>query len=116
MASFVLSPLALKDVEDILVWTIEHFGEQASQRYELLLGEAIQQVADQFDRPGSHQLLDVGPNVYSYHLRHSCNRVRDKSQRVKEPRHFLIYRVNIDGIVEIARVLHDSMDIVRHIR
>jgi plasmid stabilization system protein ParE len=35
---------------------------------------------------------------------------------VKDPRHFLIYRVNRAGIVEIARVLHDSMDLPRHIR
>jgi toxin ParE1/3/4 len=116
MASFVLSPLALKDIEDILAWTIEHFGERAWRHYEMLLVEAIQQVADQFDRPGSHRLPAIGPSVYSYHLRHSRNRVRDKSQRVKEPRHFLVYRVNTDGIVEIARVLHDSMDIGRHVR
>lgn len=116
MASFVLSPLALRDIEDILVWTVEHFGEHARQRYELLLNEAIEQVADQMDLPGSHQLPAIGKNVYSYHLRHSRNRIRDKSQRVKEPRHFLIYRVNREGKVDIARVLHDSMDLPRHIQ
>lgn len=116
MASFVLSPLALRDIEDILAWTIEHFGTRASLRYELLLTEAIHQVADRFDLPGSHLLPEVGQNVYSYHLRHCRNQVRDKSQRVKEPRHFLIYRVNTDGNVEIARVLHDSMELPRHIR
>lgn len=116
MAPFVLSPLALEDIEDILDWTNKLFGAQARTRYELLLVEAIQNVADEPELAGSHSLSEIGTNVCLYHLRHSRNRVRDKPARVKNPRHFLIYRVNADRVVEVARVLHDSMDVRRHIR
>jgi toxin ParE1/3/4 len=31
------------------------------------------------------------------------------------PRHFLIFRLRRDSAVEIVRVLHDSMDLARHL-
>ena len=45
-----------------------------------------------------------------YHLWHSRNLVPVADGRVKNPRHFLLYRTRSTGRVEIGRVLHDSMD------
>lgn len=52
MARFVLSPLAEADIEGILAWTHEHFGESARRRYEELLVQAILDVAADPERPG----------------------------------------------------------------
>ena len=54
----------------------------------------------------------LADGVKTYHLRFSRNRV--KGERVKRPRHFLLYRVT-GNLVEVARVLHDSRDLERHI-
>jgi toxin ParE1/3/4 len=54
----------------------------------------------------------LGDGVRSYHLRQSLTRTIGGV--VREPRHFLIYRLDADGVV-IGRVLHESMDLERHI-
>jgi plasmid stabilization system protein ParE len=35
-------------------------------------------------------------------------------RRVKDPRHFLIYRKRGD-VIEVARIVHDSRDLARHL-
>ena len=35
--------------------------------------------------------------------------------RIRRPRHFLLYRVTEPGMVEISRVLHDSMELKAHL-
>jgi toxin ParE1/3/4 len=34
---------------------------------------------------------------------------------VTEPRHFLLYRRREDGVIEVARILHDGRDLARHL-
>jgi toxin ParE1/3/4 len=44
------------------------------------------------------------------------DRVKGAPGRVSRPRHFLLYcSTRPDGQVEIGRVLHDSMDLQRHL-
>ncbi len=49
----------------------------------------------------------------TYPISFSRHRVRGAS--VKDPRHVLLYRVRADGAIEIARVIHDSRELERHI-
>ena len=49
----------------------------------------------------------------TYHL--ELSRTRMTGQGVKEPRHFLLYRRRPDGVIEIARVLHEARDLARHL-
>ena len=44
MTEYRLSPLAEQDIETILEWTHEEFGEKARIRYEALLTRAIMDV------------------------------------------------------------------------
>jgi plasmid stabilization system protein ParE len=41
--------------------------------------------------------------------------VEPASDRVRQPRHFLLYRTCDDGRVEIGRVLHERMDLAQHL-
>ena len=50
----------------------------------------------------------------SYHLRHSRGRARLLGGFVRKPRHLLLYWMESEGIVGIGRVLHDSMELERH--
>jgi toxin ParE1/3/4 len=113
MRSYVVAPAAQRDIESVLAWTHEHFGEQMRLRYEALLAQAILDVAARPDRGGSLSRPEITGAARTYHLVHSRTRVSGVG-RVKHPRHFLLYRIRADGQVEIGRVLHDSMDLERH--
>jgi len=113
-AVYVLSPRAEEDIAAILAWTDEHFGRAARRRYEALLVQAILDVAADPERPGATTRPEIAADARTYHLWHSRRRVSARVGRVQTPRHFLLFRVAGERI-EIGRVLHDSMDLPRHL-
>jgi toxin ParE1/3/4 len=115
MARLFVSPPAERDIESILAWTHEAFGAAGRLRYEALLVRAILDVADDPERAGSRSRPEIAAAARTYHLYHSRNRVPAATGRVRRPRHLLLYRTNDDGRIEIGRVLHDSMDLARHL-
>ena len=115
MPRYRLSPLAEADLESILAWTHENFGEEGRLRYEALLVRAILDVANDPQRPGCHSRPELAAGAMTYHFVHSRDHVPKATGRVKKPRHFLLVRVAADGCLEIGRVLHDSMDLERHL-
>jgi toxin ParE1/3/4 len=115
MPRFRLSPQAERDIESILAWSQAEFGEKARLRYEALLLRALLDLADSPDRPGSQDRPELAPGARTYHLRHSRDRVKKSTGQVQRPRHFLLFRVLDDGTVEVGRVLHDAMDLARHL-
>lgn len=115
MPHSVISPAAERDIQSILAWTHERFGQQARLRYEALLVRAILDVVDDPERAGSHSRPEIAPAARTYHLWHSRDRVEPAGDRVRQPRHLLLYRTRADGRVEIGRVLHDRMDLAQHL-
>ena len=115
MARYVVAPAAEEDIESILAWTQEHLGERARLRYEALLIQAIIDVGASPELPGSNSRPEITASARTYHLFHSRNRVAAEVGRVKKPRHILLYRFRTEGAIEIGRVLHDSMDLERHL-
>ncbi len=115
MPRLKLSAAAERDVESILAWTDEHFGEQARLRYEALIVQAIADVAEQPERAGNRFRDEISGNARTYHLWHSRNQVAPSIGRVRRPRHFLLFRLTGEGQIEIGRVLHDSMDVPSHL-
>jgi len=115
MARFTLSVAAERDIVSILTWTHEHFGEQARLRYEALLVQAMIDVAENPQLPGSAARDEIAGLARTYHIWHSRNRVNKASGRVHQLRHFLIYRVNDRKQIEIGRVLHESVDLPNHL-
>jgi len=69
MARFRISPQAERDIEAILRWTHETFGEKARLRYEALLIQANRDVAENPDRAGSRNRSEITPTARTYHLR-----------------------------------------------
>jgi toxin ParE1/3/4 len=115
VSNFILSPATAQDISSILAWTHARFGEQARLRYEALLVQAIVDVAEDPERPGSATREEIATNARTYHLVHSRDRVAKAIGRVGRPRHFLIYRFTTKDFIEIGRVLHDSMDLLTHL-
>jgi len=115
MARLRLSAAAEADIVGILTWSEDRFGDAARRRYEVLLAAALRDLAVDPERVGSAARPEIGPDVRSYHLFHSRERARTEGEIVHRPRHFILYRVMTPGVIGIGRVLHDAMDIDRHL-
>lgn len=110
----VLADPASLDITEILDRSGLEFGEAAKGRYEALMAQAIIDIGEDPQRPGAKsrpELLIAG--AYTYHLAFSRRRV--PGARVKEPRHFLLYRVSAALVIELGRVLDESCDLVQHL-
>ena len=114
MFRYRLSEAAQGDIIDVLAWTQERFGELARLRYESLIVAALRDVASAPERPGSLARPELGARVRSWHLRQSRAQVEPGVNVVRRPRHFLVYRYE-PGLVEVGRVLHDAMELARHL-
>ena len=109
-----LAPAARQDIREVLKWTEQNFGEAAAARYKTLIKQAVRDIAADPERPGSKERPEImTKGARTYHLEFSRSRV--SGSRVKEPRHLLLYRRRDDGVIEVARILHDSRDLRRHL-
>jgi toxin ParE1/3/4 len=108
---------ARRDIADLLDWSAEHFGPSGRRRYEALVETALRDIAADPARTGSREETQLGPGLRIYHLRLSRDRAKAKFGVVRSPRHILLYRSQPkENVVTVLRVLHDAMDLVRHIR
>jgi toxin ParE1/3/4 len=113
-SSYSVSTEARNDIDEILNWTHQVFGEQSVDRYGELITQSFLDIAEDIYRAGSHARPEFGDTLRAYHLKFSRDRV-SKAMRVANPRHTVYFRLREDGIVEIARVLHDEMDHQLHL-
>ena len=111
----VVSPQARRDIAGILAWTEETFGPQTLRRYARLMATAIEQVASNPEIAGSRPRPEIAHRCRTYHLFFSRKSAGRAGDRIRRPRHFLLYRVTDSGQVEIGRVLHDSMELKGHL-
>jgi toxin ParE1/3/4 len=115
MPIYRLTETAEADILDLLAHTQANFGEIARLRYGHLLDTALRDIAADPNRRGSIAQPDLGQGVRIYYLRHSRERARTEHGIVQRPRHLLLYRhVSVD-LLGVGRVLHDAMDIARHV-
>lgn len=80
-----------------------------------LIVQAIEDLTVDPARVGVETRPEIAAGVQAYFLAHFRNCVPPAAGRVITPRHFLIFRLRRDSAVEIVRVLHDSMDLGRHL-
>ena len=115
MLRLVIAPAAEEDIVKILAWSHEHFGDQARLRYEALLTQAIVDIAENPDRVGSVSREELTAGARTYHLWHSRQRIAKAIGVIGKPRHFLLFRLNAEGEIEIGRILHESMDLASNL-
>lgn len=93
---------AHRDFADILRWTRTNFGAQQAQAYRELLLAALAALGDGPDIPGSKLRGDILQGARTLHIQ-------------RPGRHFLLYRPAEGNSLEILRILHDAMDLARHV-
>jgi toxin ParE1/3/4 len=117
--AYRISAAAAQDITQLLAYTRDRFGETARRRYEALLVAVLRDIASDPERLGSVPRPELGTGIRSsplgYHLRHSTRRARTPSGTVRQPRHFLLYRITRPDLIGIGRVLHDGMEVERHL-
>jgi toxin ParE1/3/4 len=99
-----LGASAERDFANILRWTRKHFGARQARNYRETITLAIRELAQGPDVRGSRRRDEIMPGLRMLHVaRHS-----------RPGRHLLLYRSRDPRIIEIGRILHDSMDIQLH--
>lgn len=114
MAPYRLSASAQADIIDILLYTELHFGAAARERYEALIITALRDIAVDPGRPGAASRPELGADARTWHLRLSRERASATTGTVRRPRHFILFRIQEPGLVEVGRILHDAMELERH--
>jgi toxin ParE1/3/4 len=100
-----LSAIAELDFANILSWTTENFGARQSRIYKDTLVRAIGDLANGPDVAGSKARDEIMPGLRTLHV----------ARHGQPGRHFILYRAIEGRIIEIGRILHDQMDLQRHL-
>lgn len=84
-------------------------------RYDRLLAQSLEDLANDLGRIGSEERSIFGPSVRVYPIRFSRTRARSELGLVGAPRHVVLYRHIVPEVIGIGRILHEAMDVSRHL-
>jgi len=107
-----LTDAAEGDFQDILRWTVVHFGEAQARSYAETLSAAIEALAVGPTIPGATQRQDIAEGLVTLHVARKGKKGRSLG------RHLVLFRVGLDQkqqAIEVLRILHDAMDLQRHL-
>lgn len=90
---YFISKKAAEDIENIWLYTLENWSIEQADRYYNLIMDEIEWLAENFESGKSMEFLRKGY----------------RASKVKS--HIIFYRKSKANIVEIIRVLHQSMDV-----
>ena len=93
------------DFAEILQWTARTFGPTQAENYAETLALAIETLSEGPDVLGAKARDDILPGIRILHV----------SRQGRNGSYFVVYRARPEQIIEVLRLLHDSMDMVRHL-
>lgn len=97
MSGYLLSPAAQADLEQIWDYTHEHWGVDQAEQYLRELQRAIERAA-------------ANPRIGR-----ACEEIRPGYRKLAAGSHVLFYRVTTEEVIDVVRVLHQRMDVDRHL-
>ena len=100
-----LAARAELDFSEIITWTIENFGERQAKTYVETLSLAIEALHDGPDILGSKVRDEIGLGIRTLHV----------ARQGRKGRHFVAFSVSEGHIINVLRLLHDSMDLAIHL-
>jgi toxin ParE1/3/4 len=103
-----LASAAETDFELIIGWTLEQFGDVQARLYAQVLSSAVEALCAGPNLPGAKARSEIGKHLFTLHV----------ARQGKRGRHFILFRVDAAAgrrQVDVLRILHDAMDIQRHI-
>lgn len=103
-----LSAAAETDFEHIIQWTVEQFGPAQAGVYAQTLSLALEALSEGPAVAGAKPRDEIMKGLFSLHV----------ARQGRKGRHFVLFRAAPRGssdVLEVLRLLHDSMDLARHI-
>lgn len=100
-----LASQAEQDLFDIILWTAENFGTKQAEHYAATIALAIEALYDGPDILGSKVRDEIGMGIRTLHV----------ARQGRKGRHFFAFSVSEGHIINVLRLLHDSMDLVTHL-
>ena len=97
MSCYLLSPAAQANLEQIWDYTHGLWGVDQAEEYLRELQRAIERVA-------------ANPRIGR-----ACDEIRPGYRKLAAGSHTLFYRVTAEGVIDVVRVLHQRMDVDRHL-
>ena len=99
-----MSASAEADYRQILRWTVDNFGSMRARTYADTLTCAIKALNTGAEIIGVKRRSEIGTNIRTLHV----------ARNGRKGRHFVMFRViraQGKNIVDVLRLLHDSMDL-----
>jgi toxin ParE1/3/4 len=103
-----LAAAAEADIQEILHWTVGQFGEAQARVYAETLSAALEALTAGPPLLGAKARDDIAKGLFTLHV----------ARHGRKGRHFVIFRVGRDQgreVIDVLRVLHDAMDLPRHV-
>jgi toxin ParE1/3/4 len=103
-----LTAAAEADFEDVLRWTVERFGEAQARVYAETLSAAMEALTAGPAVLGAKARDDIAKGLFTLHV----------ARQGRKGRHFVVFRIGKDAereVIEVLRLLHDAMDLPRHV-
>jgi toxin ParE1/3/4 len=103
-----LTAAAEADFHEILRWTLAQFGEAQARVYAETLSAALNDLAAGPTVTGARERNDIAEGLSTLHV----------ARKGRKGRHFVMFRIGHDqgrGVIEVLRLLHDAMDLQRHL-
>ena len=96
------------DVEHIFDWTETQFGEAQAFAYLDTLSAALESLTGGPDVIGARSRDEIAKGLRTLHV----------ARLGRKGRHFILFRIRRDrkhDVIDVLRLLHDSMDLARHV-
>jgi toxin ParE1/3/4 len=94
---YLLSPAAQADLEQIWDYTHDRWGVDQAEDYLRELQRAINRIA-------------ANPRIGR-----ACDEIRPGYRKLAAASHTLFYRVTAEDVIDVVRILHQRMDVDRHL-
>ena len=103
-----LAGAAEVDFEAILLWTLEQFGNAQARVCADILSAAVQALIAGPEQPGIKARPEIGRDLFTLHV----------ARYGPRGRHFVLFRADAGSAtrqIDVLRILHDAMDLARHV-
>lgn len=100
-----LAGQAEQDLLDITQWTAENFGTRQAEQYAETITVAIEALHDGPEILGAKVRDEIGPGIRTLHV----------ARQGRKGRHFVAFSVSEGHMINVLRLLHDSMDLAKHL-
>lgn len=100
-----LGQQAEQDYLQVIHWTKTNFGNSQAKAYAETLSLTVQDLMSGPEIAGTKARDGIGPGIRTLHI----------ARIGRKGRHFVVFRAGPEHVIDVLRILHDSMDLPRNL-